>query len=88
MAGQNMWAERLAARVAGRPAPVEETTEEPVRPAWERVAIDRAVGRTPDSETVRQARAGARRPRTEWEQRLLVRLGHTDQNTDTNQEES
>lgn len=76
MAGQRDWAERVAARAAGRPAPVEETVEEPTRAPWARAVVDRAQGRTPDAETVREAREGSRAPRKQWENELLRRLGH------------
>lgn len=87
MAGQRNWAEQVAARVTGRPAP-EEMAAKPVWAPWVRVVVDRAQGRTSDAETVREARTAARPPRKEWEQRLLARLGHTDQNTETDQENS
>lgn len=77
MAGKTNWAERVAARAAGRPAPAEEPVEEPVRPPWAQVTVDRAQGRTPDPETVREAHTAVRPPRKPWEQRLLDRLGHT-----------
>ncbi|KND40092.1 hypothetical protein IQ64_35815 [Streptomyces stelliscabiei] len=67
----------MAARAAGRPAPVEENAEEPVRAPWARAVIDRAQGRTPDPETVREAHTAVRPPRKPWEQRLLDRLGHS-----------
>ncbi|MEU5195233.1 hypothetical protein AB0G86_14425 [Streptomyces scabiei] len=76
MAGQRDWAERVAARAAGRPAPVEETPAVPERPAWARAAVDRAQGRTPDAATVREAHEGSRKPRKPWENELLRRLGH------------
>jgi hypothetical protein len=83
MSSRPNWAELAAARLAGDEPTVEETPAVTPRPAWARAAADRLTGRTPDPETVREARAGAHRPRAEWENRLLARLGHTDQNTDT-----
>lgn len=72
------WVERLAARLT-------ETTSDPAAedavtgsqaPAWARVQADRAAGREPDAEDVRKARVRAVRPRTEFERRVLDRLGH------------
>ncbi len=72
------WAERAAARLtADRPSPGGST---PVAssevPAWAQVLADRAAGRQPDPEVLRDAREGAQRPRKDWENQLLARLGY------------
>lgn len=69
------WAELVAARVTGTPPPVEEALTEPVGPAWARALADRAAGRTPDPETVREAHTARSKPRSTWEKTLLARLG-------------
>ncbi|WP_367324810.1 hypothetical protein [Streptomyces sp. HUAS ZL42] len=76
------WAERLAARVAGdtRAAKGEPRAGRSA-PAWARLAADRAGGKEADPETVAEVRRAAQRPRSEWEQRLLERLGHGDDET-------
>lgn len=70
-----LWARQVAARATGTPAPEKPATADE-RPAWARAVADRAAGRTPDPEAVREAREAGRKPRAEWEQRLLDRLGH------------
>jgi len=72
------WAARLAERMgegATGAEPAEGATG-PETSAWARVAADRAAGREPSVEDVRAARDRAVRPRTEFERRVLARLGH------------
>lgn len=75
------WKQKLAARMAG---PSDDKADEspaaaPARPAWARVATDRAAGREPSQEDVDEARARGRQPRAEWQQRLLERMGYGDE---------
>lgn len=68
------WVDRLASRIT-RDSDDGATTG-PEQPAWARVTADRAAGREASAEDVREARVRATRPRTEFERRVLARLGH------------
>lgn len=72
------WKQKLAARMAGPSdgKPDEPAAAGPVAPAWARVAGDRAAGNAPSQDDVDEARERARRPRTEFERKILERLGH------------
>lgn len=71
------WTDRLAVRMKpSEGEPKQERPSEAERPAWARVLADRATGQEQDEETVEAARRAARRPRTEFERKMLERLGH------------
>lgn len=70
-----LWARQVAARATGTPMPEKPVTDTE-RPAWERALADRLAGHEPDPETVREARAAVRPAPSEWERRILARVGH------------
>lgn len=72
------WADRVAERMSPQAPAVEPSapSTEPEAPAWARVLADRAAGREASVDDVREARERAARPRTEFERRVLARLGH------------
>lgn len=74
------WAEKVVARMGHSSSASSDepaATEEP-RPAWALVAAARAAGRVPAPEVLAEAQRTGRRPRTEFERKLLDRLGYGD----------
>ncbi|MEU1447082.1 hypothetical protein [Streptomyces mirabilis] len=73
----NKWTDGLAARLKpSEGEPKQERPSEAERPAWARALADRATGQPRDEETLEAAHRAARRPRTEFERKMLERLGH------------